>query len=122
MAELIRKRIVSKVIAPTANKKRAVRRGVLGVKPVVVLPPSTLRDADGDIHEPSVTIARYKSKVHNPLTAIRANCVECSGGSLKEITECKVLGCALYPFRMGTNPFHKKTRERVEREETDDDS
>ena len=59
------------------------------------------------------TIKRYRDKVHNPKSAIRAKCVECSGGSLKEVAECRVVKCALYPFRMGENPFHKKTRERL---------
>lgn len=73
------------------------------------------------------TIARYAEKVRNPKTAIRAKCVECSGGSLKEVADCRVKGCALHPFRMGVNPFNKKTRERLEGqtsatdEETDDD-
>lgn len=73
------------------------------------------------------TITRYAEKVRNPKTAIRAKCVECSGGSLKEVAECRVKGCALHPFRMGINPFNKKTRERLEGqtsatdEEIDDD-
>lgn len=67
------------------------------------------------------TIQRYKSKVRNPLTAIRAKCVECSGGSLKEVAECQVKTCALIPFRMGINPFNKKTRERMERDAESDD-
>ena len=73
------------------------------------------------------TITRYAEKVRNPKTAIRAKCVECSGGSLKEVAECRVTGCALHPFRMGVNPFNKKTRERLEGqtsatdEEIDDD-
>lgn len=62
------------------------------------------------------TIKRYADKVRNPRTAIRAKCVECSGGSLKEVNECRVITCALHPFRMGVNPFNKKTRMRLERE------
>lgn len=58
-------------------------------------------------------IERYKSKVRNPKTAIRAKCVECSGGSLKEVSMCRVFKCALYPFRMGENPFHLKTIKRL---------
>lgn len=66
--------------------------------------------------EALATIARYKNKVRNPKTAIRAKCIECSGGSVKEVNECPVTACALYPFRMGENPFNKKTRERLARE------
>ena len=38
--------------------------------------------------------------------AIRAFCIECVGGSLKDVRECVCLGCSLYPFRPGG-----KTRE-----------
>lgn len=31
--------------------------------------------------------------------AIRAHCLECSGGSLKEVKRCGVFRCALYPYR-----------------------
>jgi hypothetical protein len=62
------------------------------------------------------TIARYKDRVKNPLTAIRANCVECSGGSLKEVSTCRITTCALHPFRMGVNPLHKKARDRLAKE------
>ena len=58
-------------------------------------------------------IKRYKARVKNPMTAIRAMCIDCSGGSLKEVTECKITTCALHPFRHGKNPFHKKTVERL---------
>lgn len=67
------------------------------------------------------TIKRYAEKVKNPRTAIRAKCVECSGGSLKEVNECRVTTCALHPFRMGVNPFNKKTRMRLAREHGDTD-
>lgn len=63
--------------------------------------------------EALATIARYNAKIKNPKTAIRAKCVECSGGSLKEVQECPVRQCALWPFRMGENPFHKKTAARL---------
>ena len=39
--------------------------------------------------------------VRKLLKAIRLNCVECSGGSAKEVTECSMKRCALYPYRMG---------------------
>jgi hypothetical protein len=39
-----------------------------------------------------------------PLKAIRAKCIDCSGGQLKEVRECIITDCPLYPFRMGTNP------------------
>lgn len=39
-----------------------------------------------------------------PLRAIRARCLECSGGSTAEVRECVIPSCPLYPFRMGKNP------------------
>lgn len=45
---------------------------------------------------------------HEPmpvLKAIRAKCLDCSGGSPKEVADCLVRDCALFPFRLGTNPW-----------------
>ena len=42
-----------------------------------------------------------------PMKAIRAKCIECSGGSLKEVQFCVIPECALYLFRMGKNPNRK---------------
>lgn len=95
--------------APKPHK--AVRRGVLGIKPAV---PITIGIVDKtDYRE---VVKRYKDKVKNPKTAIRAKCVECSGGSLKEVQLCPVTECALHPFRMGLNPFNKKTQARLSRD------
>ena len=44
--------------------------------------------------------------VHSPLKAIRRYCLDCAGNSRKEVRFCKVPTCALYPFRMGHNPYH----------------
>jgi len=35
------------------------------------------------------------------LKAIRAKCINCSGFQPKEVKECPVKSCALWPFRMG---------------------
>lgn len=51
-------------------------------------------------------IATYKEKVTNPLTAIRAMCVECMGGGVHDVAECVSVKCALHPFRMGKNIMH----------------
>ncbi len=39
-----------------------------------------------------------------PVKSIRKKCIDCSGGSLKEVRECVIPDCALFPFRMGKNP------------------
>ena len=42
-----------------------------------------------------------------PLKAIRAKCLECSGGSPKEVRFCPAEDCSLFPFRLGKNPHRK---------------
>ena len=48
-------------------------------------------------------IAKYKARIKSPATAIRAACVECMGGSIREIAECTYKDCSLYCFRSGKN-------------------
>lgn len=43
-------------------------------------------------------------KVLPPLKAIRAKCKECSGGELKQVRECPVTACWIWPYRMGRRP------------------
>ena len=45
----------------------------------------------------------------SPIKAIRAKCIECSGGSMTEARLCHLTHCALWAFRMGHNPFFGKT-------------
>ena len=39
------------------------------------------------------------------LSAIRAKCLDCSCGNSAEVRKCVATSCALWPFRMGSNPF-----------------
>jgi hypothetical protein len=39
------------------------------------------------------------------LRAVRANCIECTGGSEAEVRRCRLVACVMWPYRMGTNPF-----------------
>ena len=41
----------------------------------------------------------------NPVKAIRLFCIECMGGSFEEVKNCSSQKCAIYPFRLGKNPF-----------------
>lgn len=52
--------------------------------------------------------------VKNPVKAIRAFCLECCGDSANEVKLCTAPHCALYPFRLGKNPY------RMKREYTDE--
>lgn len=69
-------------------------------------------------HDPrsmSVDDLRAAGHERRPLLdAIRAHCIECSGGSRAEARRCTCISCNLWPFRMSSNPF------RAEREMTDE--
>jgi hypothetical protein len=61
-------------------------------------------------------------RAQNPLKAIREKCLDCCCGNAAEVRKCAATDCALWPFRMGSNPFRKKRklsatekRERAER-------
>ena len=56
------------------------------------------RDADVDVMR----------EIHEPaplLRVIRAKRIDCSGGSESEVRKCTAIGCALWPYRMASNPF-----------------
>ena len=52
-----------------------------------------------------------------PLKAIRAHCIECMCGQVKEVKLCVMERCPLHPFRMASNPFRAK-REMTEEQKT----
>tara|TARA_B100001964_G_C14020781_1_gene503738 strand:+ start:98 stop:322 length:225 start_codon:yes stop_codon:yes gene_type:complete len=54
----------------------------------------TIKSKNGGTKEVSLT----------PLKSIRYQCLECLGWSAYEIKRCTGKFCALYPFRLGTNP------------------
>lgn len=35
------------------------------------------------------------------LAVIRAHCLECSGGSRKQVQNCEITNCRLWPYRKG---------------------
>lgn len=45
-----------------------------------------------------------QAKVRSPMSAIRAKCVDCSGGSFGEVEFCTATGCPLYAYRFGKRP------------------
>lgn len=69
----------------------------------------------------AAVVKRYEAKVKNPKTAIRARCIQCCNGQMKEVQLCPCTGCALHPFRMGINPFNKRTAARLAGEAGADD-
>ncbi len=46
----------------------------------------------------------------NPLKAIRAKCLECCGGSPKEVRLCSDVDCPLHPFRSGQKPLLRRKK------------
>ena len=47
------------------------------------------------------------AEITNPIKAIRAKCLDCMCGQVNEVKLCPGTDCALYPFRMGKNPYLK---------------
>lgn len=56
----------------------------------------------------------------NRTKAIASKCLECSGGSSKEVTLCHIFDCPLWPFRFGTaNLNTQRFNARMNRIKTD---
>ncbi len=43
-------------------------------------------------------------KVLSPMKAIRRNCLDCSGGSPKDVRDCEATDCHLWAYRFGKRP------------------
>lgn len=57
-----------------------------------------------------MTVEELTELGHNrrPLLAvIRANCIDCAGGSEAEVRRCRLVACPMWPYRMSKNPFHR---------------
>ena len=71
-------------------------------------------------------MSRYKPKKQkNPVKAIREHCIECMGGRESEshmtrVSECGSPDCALFEFRLGTNPYHTQNLTAEQRQERSD--
>jgi hypothetical protein len=58
---------------------------------------------------PLALLNRIGHKKTPLLKAIREKCIDCSGGSPHEARSCTAVDCALWPFRMGKNPFSERS-------------
>lgn len=65
-------------------------------------------------------IQKYKDRIRNPGTAIRAHCIQCYGGMIAEVSRCPAESCPLWLFRMGKNVFHSRSVKARERKEAED--
>jgi hypothetical protein len=61
--------------------------------------------------ETQITLTKSKGRIKmknlTPLKAIRQNCISCCSGSTKEVKNCFIDTCTLFPYRMGKNPKRK---------------
>jgi hypothetical protein len=55
-------------------------------------------------------VQKYKDGITNRKTAIRAFCIQCTNGQVKEVLLCPSTNCALHAFRQGDDPFNLKFR------------
>jgi hypothetical protein len=53
----------------------------------------------------------------NKSHAIKKKCLDCAGGSTKEVTLCPVVDCPLWPFRFGSSDKTKAYRLRMKKAE-----
>ena len=84
-----------------------------GIKPRELLEISPFQTDEGEVigkHPSAVPsqILSLKFRAQNPLKAIREKCLDCCCDNAAEVRKCVDTDCALWPFRMGTNPFRKK--------------
>ena len=49
-------------------------------------------------------MVKWMKLYKTPLKAIREKCLDCTCNQHKEVRECTVPDCALYPYRMGKRP------------------
>lgn len=52
----------------------------------------------------------YETKDLTSAKAIRAKCMECSNFSFREVRDCAIYDCALWPFRMGKTGIKRKKK------------
>lgn len=65
-------------------------------------------DEEVTVDESEETSDVRGKEVTSPLKAIRAFCIDCQGGAVREIKSCTAPKCPLYAFRMGKNPYRKR--------------
>jgi hypothetical protein len=51
------------------------------------------------------------------LQAMRRRCIDCCGGKKDEVRRCTAVACPLWPYRMGTDPWHPQAKPADEREQ-----
>lgn len=79
------------------------------------IPAGELRE---HIHAKEVSddplLVKYKARINNRATAIRAYCVWCMGGDTAAVRRCPTMTCPLHAFRMGKDPLRSYAIPKVE--------
>jgi hypothetical protein len=83
------------------------RRDFLEISPYQADEGELIGKHPGDVPSDFLSL---KFRAQNPLKAIREKCLDCCCANGAEVRKCVATDCALWPFRLGTNPF-RKTRE-----------
>jgi len=69
------------------------------------------------MHNPMKTTIHNESGARkvklNRRRAIRERCLDCSAGSTKDVAECSLTDCALFPFRIGRGKQNPKVRDKA---------
>ena len=50
-------------------------------------------------------LAQLGHRKRNPVETMRKFCLGCMAGNAAEVRRCTSPGCALFPYRLGKNPF-----------------
>ena len=96
----------------TRAKPKPVAKEKVEKKEKPVEEKKTVLAADDEMR----IIARYKARISNPLTAIRAFCVECMGGAPQSVSDCPSKTCSLWNVRMGKNMYDARVVKRLAEE------
>jgi hypothetical protein len=85
---------------PRVNKKR-----LLEPHPVDGPDYPVGRDPRGEISREDFSACGHTRSI---LEAVRAKCLDCCCQQPSEVRYCTATFCALWPFRMGANPFNRR--------------
>lgn len=55
-------------------------------------------------------IIQAQERIKNPVSAIRAKCIDCAGGEPGTVKNCEHSNCALYLFRFGKDPYRGREK------------
>ena len=57
------------------------------------------------IELPASSLEKLGHGPRNPVKVMRSFCMDCMGDNRAEVRRCTSVGCALWPYRLGRNPF-----------------